>query len=188
MTETQDEAVSNELEELVEAPASEEKPEEKAEEKTSNFMAGIARGRMAAALVYVVKFNAEGNDSELANKFATTPGKINDIKKDRNFKYVTKDMKFTQAEIDDAKTRFKNNVNADNSTVPNEKRDELVENVHAELDKLEATETSQLETVRKAERKPRGKEPEVLETDKPDTTASAEETAEAEENLDDLLG
>ena len=65
--------------------------------------AGIARGRMHAALVYAIKFQSgEAKDGEIARKFATTPGKVNDVRKDRNFKYVTDGLSFTAAEITEA--------------------------------------------------------------------------------------
>ena len=127
------------------------------DEGGDNRASGIARGRMAAALVYVIKFNEEGSDSEIAAKYCTTPGKINDIRKDRNFKYVTKEMRFTADEVKDAKDRFHASVNADNSTVASDKREDAVTGAHAALDKLETVAVSQLTDARASERKPRGK-------------------------------
>lgn len=51
----------------------------------------IIRGRMPVAIVYLARF---GNSKDLAtkaaaDKFGTTVGKIDDIKKNRNFAYVT---------------------------------------------------------------------------------------------------
>lgn len=51
----------------------------------------IIRGRMPVAIVYMARF---GNSKDLAtkaaaDKFGTTVGKIDDIKKNRNFAYVT---------------------------------------------------------------------------------------------------
>jgi hypothetical protein len=146
--------------------------------------AGIARGRMHAALVYYIKFlTGEEKDGEIARKFATTPGKVNDIRKDRNFKYVTKDIAFTAAEIQEAKDRFTASVNAENSTVADEDRDTIVEDALEALSQVPTTDgESQLATVRKAERKPRGKS-------KEDAEAEAEGTPEdaGDEDLDTML-
>ena len=62
----------------------------------------IHRGRMPIAIVAQVRF---GNDKglstkELAEKYATTVGKIDDIKKGRNFAYVKEDFKPTQEQKD----------------------------------------------------------------------------------------
>lgn len=51
----------------------------------------IIRGRMPVAIVYLVRY---GNNKDLAtkaaaDKFGTTVGKVDDIKKGRNFAYVT---------------------------------------------------------------------------------------------------
>lgn len=53
--------------------------------------AEIIRGRMPVAVVYMVRY---GNQKDLAtkamaDKFGTTVGKVDDIKKGRNFAYVT---------------------------------------------------------------------------------------------------
>ena len=185
------EVTADELEGLVEGGEAEAAEPAKAEGKTSNLGAGLARGRMAAALVYIVKFVAEGNDSELAQKFATTAGKVSDIRKSRNFKYVTEDLKFTAAEVQDAKDRFKASVNGEKSTVPDESREDIVNTVHAELDKLETVAESQLEGRAKADRKPRGKDKEeaIGETDTPaPDQGTAADNEEAEESLEELLG
>lgn len=62
----------------------------------------IIRGRMPVAMVYAVRFGnlAEG-PAEKQRLFATTVGKIYDIEKNRNFGYVTEDVKFTQEQIDE---------------------------------------------------------------------------------------
>lgn len=64
----------------------------------------IINGRMPIPLVHLIRFDEVGSkDSEVAAKFFTSTGKVSDIKKNRNFQYVTEDMKFTQADIDAAK-------------------------------------------------------------------------------------
>ena len=53
--------------------------------------AEIIRGRMPVAVVYLARFgNTKGDATKAqADKFGTTVGKIDDIKKNRNFAYVT---------------------------------------------------------------------------------------------------
>jgi hypothetical protein len=157
---------------------------DQAGEGGDNRAAGIARGRMAAALVYVIKFQEEGSDSEIAAKYCTTPGKVNDIRKDRNFKYITKEMRFTADEVKDAKDRFHASVNAENSTVASDKREEAVTGAHAALDKLETTTESQLTNARASDRKPRGKQKEGGEGE---STESTETEDEEDEDLEELL-
>jgi hypothetical protein len=148
---------------------------------------GIARGRMHAALVFSIKFQSgEAKDGEVAKKFATTPGKVNDIRKDRNFKYVTKDITFTAAEIQEAKDRFSVSVNAENSTVADDDREVVIEDAHTALDDVPTHEgDSKLADVRKADRKPRGrpKEDDGAEAE----TEAAEPSTEEEEDLDAML-
>lgn len=166
---------------------SEENAEATTGEETSNKVAagpaaGIARGRMHAALVHAIKFGSgEAKDGEIARKFATTPGKVNDIRKDRNFKYVVEGMAFTAAEIQEAKDRFAASVAADNSTVAEDERDDLIDNANVALDSVTSTDgDSQLATARKSDRKPRGKAEDAGEE------AEAEST-EGDEDLDGLL-
>ncbi|MDJ0952447.1 MAG: hypothetical protein QNJ81_02085 [Acidimicrobiia bacterium] len=143
--------------------------------------AGIARGRMHAALVYAIKFQSgEAKDGEVARKFATTPGKVNDIRKDRNFKYVTEELSFTADEVQEAVDRFTASVNAENSTVAEDDREELIENATAALGGVPTHEgDSQLAGVRKADRKPRGKTAEEAE--------ESDEGAGDESDLDAML-
>jgi len=146
--------------------------------------AGIARGRMHAALVYAIKFNSgEAKDGEIAKKFATTPGKVNDIRKDRNFKYVTSDLSFTAAEIQEAKDRFTASVNAENSTVEADARDVAIEDAFEAIDGVPTTAgESQLSGVRKADRKPRGQAKEGG-----DEEAEVAPEAAADEDLEGML-
>ena len=66
----------------------------------------IIRGRIALAIVYLIRFveTAEAGTKALAEKYGTTVGKIDDIRKNRNFAYVTEDVKFTQTQIDEGIT------------------------------------------------------------------------------------
>lgn len=149
---------------------------------------GIARGRMHAALVSAIKFHSgEAKDGEIARKFATTPGKVNDIRKDRNFKYVTADMAFTAAEVQEAKDRFAASVNADNSTVAEDQRSVVIEDANTALDAVTATEgESQLANARKADRKPRGKSGDAEPDDAAEPEAAAVDAA-GDDDLDGLL-
>lgn len=65
----------------------------------------IIRGRIALAIVYLIRFvDVEMATKEAAEKYGTTVGKVDDIKKGRNFAYVTEDVRFTQAQIDEGVT------------------------------------------------------------------------------------
>ena len=61
----------------------------------------IIQGRMPVAVVHLARFgNAKANATkDLAAQFGTTVGKIDDIKKNRNFAYVVADTKFTEAQV-----------------------------------------------------------------------------------------
>ena len=70
---------------------------------TEKVKTPIINGRMPVAVVAQIRF---GNDKTeptkvLADKYGTTVGKIDDIKKGRNFAYVTADFAPTQAQIDE---------------------------------------------------------------------------------------
>lgn len=62
----------------------------------------IINGRMPVAVVAQVRFgNDKGSSTkELAALYGTTVGKIDDIKKNRNFSYVGADFKPTQEQVD----------------------------------------------------------------------------------------
>ena len=63
----------------------------------------IIRGRIALAIVWLIRFDepAEVGTKALAEKYGTTVGKIDDIRKNRNFAYVTEDVRFTQEQINE---------------------------------------------------------------------------------------
>ena len=67
----------------------------------ANFLP-IVRGRLPLIFVHAIRFNkvlqVMGN-KDLANKFGTSVGKVFDIKKGRNFGYVTADFKPTAEDI-----------------------------------------------------------------------------------------
>ena len=61
----------------------------------------IIQGRMPVAVVHLLRFgNSKGGATkELAEKFGTTVGKVDDVKKNRNFAYVVEDTRFTDEQI-----------------------------------------------------------------------------------------
>lgn len=63
----------------------------------------IINGRMPVAVVHQIRFGNDKNDStkSLAAKYGTTVGKIDDIKKNRNFAYITQDFKPSQQQLDE---------------------------------------------------------------------------------------
>ena len=63
----------------------------------------IIQGRMPVAVVHLLRFgNSKGGATkDLAAKFGTTVGKVDDVKKNRNFAYVVEETRFTQAQIDE---------------------------------------------------------------------------------------
>lgn len=68
----------------------------------ANFLP-IVNGRLPLIFVHNIRFNEAGTaNSELAKRYATSVGKVFDIKKGRNFAYVTEDFKPTQGDIDAA--------------------------------------------------------------------------------------
>ena len=63
----------------------------------------IIQGRVPVAVVHLLRFGSNKNDATkaLAEKFGTTVGKVDDVKKSRNFAYVTEGTKFTDEQIDE---------------------------------------------------------------------------------------
>ena len=61
----------------------------------------IIQGRMPVAVVHLLRFgNSKGGATkELAEKFGTTVGKVDDVKKNRNFAYVVEATRFTDEQI-----------------------------------------------------------------------------------------
>ena len=75
----------------------------------SNFLP-IVRGRLPLIFVHAIRFNkvlnAMGN-KDLATKFGTSVGKVFDIKKGRNFGYVTEGFKPTAEDVSAAEAHIK---------------------------------------------------------------------------------
>ena len=79
----------------------------------------IIRGRIALAIVFLIRFvePAEAGTKALAEKYGTTVGKIDDIRKNRNFAYVTEDVKFTEDQVKEAVTYIAAHEDADHVVV-----------------------------------------------------------------------
>ena len=91
--------MSNENTAENQTPNNEESTEKKAPVKLD-----IINGRMPLAIVYCIRFleDSEVKDGDLATKYKTSNGKISDIRKNRNFGYVTEGMNFSTADIEAA--------------------------------------------------------------------------------------
>ena len=79
----------------------------------------IIRGRIALAIVFLIRFvePAEQGTKALAEKYGTTVGKIDDIRKNRNFAYVTADVKFTEDQIKEAVNYIAAHEDSDHAVV-----------------------------------------------------------------------
>lgn len=77
----------------------------------------IIQGRMPVAVVHLMRFgNSKGGATkELATKFGTTVGKVDDVKRSRNFAYVVEETRFTQAQIDEGLEWLKRHPKYDES-------------------------------------------------------------------------
>lgn len=75
----------------------------------------IIRGRISLPIVFLIRHveDASKTTKELAEKYATTVGKIDDIRKCRNFAYVTEDVRFTEAQIEEAVTYIAQHEDSD---------------------------------------------------------------------------
>ena len=87
----------------------------------------IIRGRIALAIVYLIRFveAAEQGTKALAEKYGTTVGKIDDIRKNRNFAYVTEDVKFTEDQIKEAVNYIAAHEDPDHAVVVTDMLNEL---------------------------------------------------------------
>lgn len=148
----------------------------------------IINGRMPLAVVFVIRFqeDAEAKDNVLAKKYHTSPGKISDVRKGRNFIYVDADFKPSAAEIDLGLAWA-------DQMAERGSEDDAVDLTEALTSLVVATDAeSEAQAVaRKATRKPRGKKAEA-ETDAADAPEAPVELDEEldgdeEDDLDDLL-
>lgn len=78
----------------------------------------IIRGRIPLAVVFLIRFvDSDKASKELAEKYATTVGKVDDIKKNRNFAYVTEDVRFTEDQKAEAVTYITQHEDADTAAL-----------------------------------------------------------------------
>lgn len=89
------------------------------EKKEKQLIPDIIRGRMPIAVVAQVRFGANKDDATktLATLYGTTVGKIDDIKKNRNFAYVTDAFKPTRAQKDEGIAWLQKHVNFEKGSV-----------------------------------------------------------------------
>lgn len=183
---------------------SEEKtnPAETTEPKAPAGPAKLIRGRMPLPLVHYIRFNevdtieAEGengetikqarnSDSATAKKYFTTPGKIMDIRVNRNFKYLTAGTTFNQVDIDAAKEQLKKNIAEGKIRGAESPSHDFTEEDAAPmfelLDSL-VSEKSSVEDDRKAynEANPRTKKEKSDEVEPAETSSDATDPAEVE--------
>ena len=81
----------------------------------------IIQGRMPVAVVHLMRFGSDKNKAtkDLAVAFGTTVGKVDDVKKNRNFAYVTEGTKFTDEQIAEGIEWLKRHPNYDDANVDN---------------------------------------------------------------------
>jgi hypothetical protein len=138
------------------------KPKKEVEEIESTEAAGAAetveapaieiiRGRMPLAIVHQIRFSEpeDVTDAELAAKYRTTNGKISDVRKNRNFAYLTKDDVFSEDELH-AAANFADKLSGTDADDVNEAISKMVVGSPEQLAARDET--------RKASRKPRGAE------------------------------
>jgi hypothetical protein len=109
----------SELDEAVAKKVAEE--EEKPTGAAGRILPNIIRGRMPVAVVHIVRFGSHRNEAtgDLAKMFGTTVGKIDDIKKNRNFAYIKSDFKPTAAQKDEGLAWLKRHPEYNNGSVDN---------------------------------------------------------------------
>lgn len=94
-------------------------PKSDAPKKEKKLIEGITRGRMPIAVVYMVRFGDQKDEStkELATLFGTTVGKITDIKKVSTFAYLKADFKPTEAQKEEGIAWLKRHVGYETGVV-----------------------------------------------------------------------
>jgi len=183
-----------------------ETTEEATEEKAPAGPAKLIRGRMPLPLVWHIRFkesvetlekNEEGeevavhkSDSAVAKDFFTTAGKIMDIRTNRNFKYLTEDTTFDQADIDAAKDQLRKNIAECKMRGADEPSQDYSEDDAKPLfDILDGmvSDKSSIADDRAAynEANPRKKKEESAETE---VEAAPESDTDGDSGLDDLVG
>lgn len=153
-----------ETQEVVDTPETQETPEKKKK-------VDILRGRMPVALVKMIKFAPEDmSNSTLAAMHRTTVGKVDDIRKGRNFDYVTEDFIPSEKQAKDAADRI--------NLLGNEYVDDLMSQLE-EMGIATEEESADFIAKRKAARKT---------STRVSTKSEGEVEADVEVDTDELLG
>lgn len=156
------------------------------ETKTGGRQNGILTGRIPVPFVYLVRFNedSEQTDSDLAVKYCTTPGKINDIRRGAGFPYVTKELVITQEDINEARRQVSEKLQSNDRGLTSEN----VEYMLSKLSEITVGETSNIEEMRAAHRKPRGQRKPVEKAEEVIVAGEQGEAAATDvEDLNDLV-
>jgi len=162
----------------------------------------FSKGHMPLPLVWFIKFKETGTVLEIAKKYFTTPGKITDITKGSNQKYIVENMKWSKEEIADAVETIKENfVRGQDLTNPTKRQlaTSTMEDAAYSLSILEKMATMEypedavgLSVAKqgspRAKRGGKGKSDKVEAVAEEETTAATAATAmENDEAVDDLL-
>jgi len=162
--------------------------EAQAADNATKNLADIIRGRMPASLVFVIRFVSHGDDvkdAALAKMYGTTPGKISDIKKMSNFKYIDAEWKPSAEDVKAGKDWAEKMRNA---PWADEHVKGFADDIDARLDALEVASEEELkaqEEARKGSRKPRAAKAESEQESSPEV-AQDEASPEVDDDLSDL--
>lgn len=111
----------------------------------------IIRGRMPVAVVALIRFSeTETSTSACADKYRTTVGKVDDIRKNRNFAYVDESFVPTEQQVADAKV-YLEQLSDDNALNAIQALEAM--GVAADASDFEAKRTAMRKTTKKAEPK-----------------------------------
>lgn len=126
----------------------------------SNFLP-IVRGRLPLLLVHAVRFHpviSQMGNKDLAAKFGTSVGKIFDIKKGRNFSYVTESYKPTADDVAASKAWAAQFGSSNSKGLTAQGDRALIEQITAEYEGnglASAEDIAKMTEVRASTRKPR---------------------------------
>jgi len=172
----------------------------------------LIRGRMPLPLVWNIRFvelvakpAADGEevvpitDSSVANKYFTTPGKIMDIRKNANFKYITADTTFNEVDIDAGKAQLVKNVNDGKKRGATEASHDftmddaaplfaILESLVSETSSVDGDKAAYLEKNPRSNAKKEGVTAEVAEGGTDEEAPTEAEETELDSELDELMG
>lgn len=174
-------------------------------EKKEVVVARVCKGIMPMPLVWFIKFKEEkGQVSAIAKKYFTTPGKISDIQKGDNQKYIVENMRFSAEELDAAAEKVRENfvrgqdedgnpIDAENKRGTATTTADDAEQSLAIIDEMRGMEFDEdavtLEQARATynEANPRAKRAKAVDADTTGEVADAESAELEDESEDDLL-